>query len=217
MSRSGNPRSKGASRLPRQALHSESKGRESGARKKARASAAGRFVRIGRSRPVLRAVIVFAVLIGLFYGLVHTPRTEGDIFQPYLGLIATVTGSIVNLFGYETNVVDTSIASPAFSMQIVRGCDAIEPAAAFAAAVLASPVALWTKLPGILAGMLILLLVNLVRLVSLFFIGVHWPSALDVMHEDVWQAAFIVLAIVLWAIWVQWATKDKAGEPHASG
>lgn len=102
-------------------------------------------------------------------------------------------------------------------MQIVRGCDAIEPTAAFAAAVLASPVSLWTKLPGILVGTLILLFVNLVRLVSLFLIGVHWPRALDVMHEDLWQAAFIVLAIVLWAIWVQWATRSKAGEPDASG
>ncbi len=177
----------------------------------------GRFARLGRKRPVLRAVVVFVLLIGLFYGFVHTPRTEGDIFQPYLGLIATVTGAIVNLFGHETTVADTFVTSSLFSMQIVRGCDAIEPMAALTAAVLASPVALWTKLPGILVGMLILLVVNLVRLVSLFFIGVHWPKALDVMHEDLWQAAFIVLAIVLWAIWVQWATRSRAGEPDASG
>ena len=64
---------------------------------------------------------------------------------------------------------------------------------------------------------LILLLINLVRLVSLFFIGVYWPKALDVMHEDVWQAAFIVLAIVLWAIWVQWATRPGTGRADVSG
>lgn len=166
--------------------------------------------------PVLRAVIIFGVLMGLFYAFVHTPKIEGGVFEPYLGLIASTTGAIVNLFGYETTVVSTSVSSPVFSMEIVRGCDAIEPSAAFASAVLASPVSLWSKMPGVLVGTLILLLVNVVRLVSLFFIGVHFPKALDVMHEDIWQAAFIVLAIVLWAIWVQWATRGKRGEPHAS-
>lgn len=184
---------------------------------KAWASRLGRLTSIGHRRPVLRAVIVFGLLMGLFYGFVHTPRTEGDIFRPYLGLIATVTGAIVDLFGYETTVVETSITSSVFSMQIVRGCDAIEPSAALVSAILASPVSLWPKIPGMLIGTLILLLINLVRLVSLFFIGVHFPKALDIMHEDVWQAAFIVLAIVLWAMWVQWATRGKREQPHASG
>ena len=169
-----------------------------------------KFARLARKRPVLRAVVIFCILMGLFYGFVHTPRTEGDIFQPYLGLIATVTGAILDLFGYEINVADTSISSPVFSMEIVRGCDAIEPVAAFVAAVLASPVSLGTKLPGILVGALVLLVINIVRLVSLFFIGAYWPKALEVAHEDLWQAAFIVLAIVLWAIWVQWATRGRS-------
>ena len=70
-------------------------------------------MRIGRKRPVLRAVIVFGVLLGLFYGFVHTPRTESDIFQPYLGLIATTVGGIVGVFGHDVTIVDTSIRSPA--------------------------------------------------------------------------------------------------------
>jgi hypothetical protein len=36
------------------------------------------------------------------------------------------------------------------------------------------------------------------------------------MHYDLWQAAFIVLAIVAWAIWVQWATREKAVQRDVS-
>ena len=204
------------SRLPPRALQRESKGREPGAERKGRASALGRLARFGRKRPVLRAVITFALLIGLYYGFVHTPRTQSDIFQPYLRRIALATGGVVSLLGYKASVADTSVTSPAFSMQIVWGCDAIEPTAAFVCAVLASPVSLWSKIPGILIGALILALVNLLRIVSLFFIGVHFRRALDIMHEDVWQGAFIVFAIVLWAIWVQWATRGKRQHAHAS-
>ncbi len=46
-------------------------------------------------------------------------------------------------------------------------------------------------------------------MVSLFFVGVYVPTVLDFMHFDFWQAAFIVLAICFWAIWVQWATRPR--------
>ncbi|UCE61919.1 MAG: hypothetical protein JSU63_09325, partial [Phycisphaerales bacterium] len=72
-------------------------------------------------------------------------------------------------------------------MRIVRGCDAIEPVAAFTAAVLASPVSVSFKAWGILVGALALQVINLIRLVTLFFVGVYFPRALDIVHIDVWQ------------------------------
>ncbi len=160
----------------------------------------------------MRAVVIFAVLMGLFYGLIHSPYVGPAPFQPYLALIARTTGGILSILGQDTAVVDTSVTSPEFSMAIVRGCDAIEPTAAFVAAVLASPVSVWAKMPGILVGTMALVVINLVRLVSLFYVGVYFPKALDFMHFDVWQAAFIVLAICFWAIWVQWATRGPPAE-----
>ena len=155
----------------------------------------------------MRAIGVFVVLMGLFYGFVHTPANETTAFRSYLALIARVVGGILGLFGYEVSVGGTVIHTPAFSLEIVRGCDAIEPAAMYMAAVLASPVGVWPKLPGILIGTAAIMLLNLVRIVSLFFVGVYYPRAFNMLHEDVWQAVFIVLALGFWAIWVQWATR----------
>jgi exosortase/archaeosortase family protein len=184
-------------------------GREAGAERKGRASGIGRLARFGRRHTVLRAVIIFTLLMGLFYAFIHTPLTGGQVFRPYLQGIAIAIAAIVNLFGYGASAVDMSVISSAFSMEIIRGCDAIEPTAIFVSAVMASPVSAWSKIAGILCGTLILALVNLLRLVSLFFIGAHLPSVLDIMHEDVWQVAFIVLAITLWATWARWATRGK--------
>lgn len=172
---------------------------------------------VGRSRPVLRAVITFTVLMGLFYGFVHTPAVQDDPFMGYLSALAALTGQILALLGYEMTVVGNTIASDAFAMEIVRGCDAVEPTAAFIAAVLASPVVFWMKIPGLLLGAAALMLINMVRIISLFFIGIHIPGVFDMMHEELWQATFIVLAIVLWAVWVQWATRGRMGGIRASG
>ena len=175
------------------------------------------MLRIGSNRPVLRAVLIFGVLMGLFYTFVHTPLTNPDLSIPHLRVLASVTAEVLRLFGYDTTVAGTTIHSPEYSVEIVRGCDAIEPTAVFVAIVFATPVALWTKAAGLIFGIVGLLLVNFVRIVSLFFIGIHFPSAFELIHETVWQVAFVAISIVFWAVWVQWATRPKREQSHVSG
>lgn len=151
----------------------------------------------------------------LFYGFVHTPANETTAFRPYLALIARTVGGILSVFGYDISVAETTVHSSRFSMEIVRGCDAIEPAAVYIAAVIASPVGLWPRIPGILIGTAAIMLINLLRIVSLYFVGVYYPGAFNMIHEGVWQAAFVVLAIVFWAVWVQWATREKPEPSNA--
>jgi len=110
---------------------------------------------------------------------------------------------------------DRELHGPGFSLSIERGCDAIHPSALFVAAVLASPVALWTKLPGCLAGTFVLMALNLLRIVSLFYAKIYWPRAFDVLHVEVWQALFILLAVLLWAAWAAWALRRP--RPAARG
>ena len=61
---------------------------------------------------------------------------------------------------------------------------------------------------------MILAVVNLVRIVSLFLVGVYFPKAFDWMHVEVWSAIFILLAIVLWTLWIQWAMKFRPVTSH---
>ncbi len=115
----------------------------------ARGSESGRFPISPRA---VKAIVIFFVLMGLFYGFVHTPANETTAFLSYLALIARVVGGILGLFGYEGAVTQTFIHTPASSLEIVRGCDVIEPAATYIAAGLASPVGICPKIPGILIG-----------------------------------------------------------------
>ena len=162
----------------------------------------------GRGR-AFKAMLIFGGLMGLFYGFIHTPSANSETFAPYLGIIARICGVLLNFIGQDSAVVGSTITAAGFPVQIVRGCDGLEPIAAFVAAVVASPVSLRAKVPGIVIGGLCLWLINLGRIISLVLIGIHFPKAFDAMHQEVWQAAFIVLAIGFWAIWVQRVTRRK--------
>ncbi len=158
--------------------------------------------------PVLKAVAIFVGVMGGFYAIdYYTPLLTGDGIESYLSWIARSAAAILTLLGHEASTNGTSIVSSEFAVRVVRGCDALDPTVAFVAAVLASPVSFKLKLPGLVAGIISLLLINIVRIVTLFFVGVHFRKIFDMMHYEFWQAAFIALAIAFWAVWVQWATR----------
>jgi exosortase/archaeosortase family protein len=171
---------------------------------------------MGRRRPIFRFVLVFGICVALFYLLSATAFFRERFFPWYLGVSAKATAAILTGLGQGASASGNRVASDRFSMLVERGCDAVEPTALFLSAVLASPVALRLKAPGLILGTLALALVNLLRLVALFLTGIYWRGAFEIMHVDVWQAIFIFLALLFWVVWALWAQSGKGKQPRVT-
>ena len=52
-----------------------------------------------------------------------------------------------------------------------------------------------------MAGLLAIELMNVVRISSLFVIQRHWPDSFHLWHTTIWEAVFVLLAVLLWALW----------------
>jgi exosortase/archaeosortase family protein len=115
---------------------------------------------------------------------------------------ASSTSSVLNLLGASTTADGTILYSSGFAADIVVECTAVGPLLLFMGAVAAFPSTVKAKGLGLLLGAVTLTAVNLVRIVSLFWIGESYPQYLDVAHLLVWQTAMIVVAIILWLAWV---------------
>lgn len=176
----------------------------------------GEMTWFGAKRPVLGFVVLFAVLLGLFYGVTWIPYVEQTVLPAYMRANATASTAILNVFGEGAWTRGTAVSSKRYSVDIRHGCDAIEPSALFLAAVLAFPARFRSKLPGLLIGTLVLAIINLVRIVSLFYTGIYKPTWFEAMHVDVWQPVFILLSLSFWVIWALWATRPPATRPDAA-
>ncbi len=163
-------------------------------------------------RPVLAFVVLFVVLLGVFYWITFLEAVNMKAIPAYMRFNAQASVVILNVFGEGATAQDTSVASKRFSVNIQHGCDAIEPSALFLAAVLAFPASLKSKLPGLFIGTLVLAIVNLVRIVTLFYTGIFYPKWFEVMHVDVWQPIFIVLSLTFWIVWAWWATRSTTAQ-----
>lgn len=169
------------------------------------------------NRSDLRFLLIFALCLGLFYVCTLVPPVKYGFFPAYLRLNAQVSGVILPILGEEVTVRNQSIISAGGpSIDIERGCDAVAPSALFVSAVLASPVPLLSRLLAATLGTIVLMLLNLVRVVSLLLVRVHYPRAFETMHLDVWQAVFIILAIVLWAVWASQMARKRTGKTNVA-
>lgn len=165
--------------------------------------------------PVVHFGLKFGLLMAMYYCLVLVPFFDRLLYD-YLCVSARVGGAFLNLLGLRVQVLDTSIRSADFGITVRRGCDAVEPFWFFCAGVLASPIPFARKLPGILAGAVLILSLNLVRIVSLYLIGLHSPGMFSTAHLEVWPAIFIVTGMVLWIGWIRWAKRPPEIEAHAT-
>ncbi|MBX3373646.1 MAG: hypothetical protein KF817_07415 [Phycisphaeraceae bacterium] len=139
--------------------------------------------------------------------------TAERVLPGYMEGTATVTAAVLRALGEDAGARGTTVASDRMSIAIMRGCDAVEPSVLYVAAVLALPVALRRRWIGLGVGLVALVLLNQGRIVSLYYIGVHWPGAFETVHVDVWQPLFILLTFGGWILWAAWATRRAAPGP----
>jgi exosortase/archaeosortase family protein len=164
-------------------------------------------------------VLVFGLLLGGFNLVFYLWFSKGEAFEAYLRLNARCSAAILSLFGDPATTNGTAIIASRYSLDIRRGCDALQASAFFVLGVLSSPsrVPLIARLPVVLLGTVFLLVTNLVRIVSLYYTGVYCsPRVFEVMHVDVWQAMFIFLPLFLWVAWARWAERGETATADVS-
>ena len=168
------------------------------------------------NRTDLRFLLVFGSVMAVYYVATTTALSKESFVPWYLQKTTQVSGGIMQVLGYSGLTVNGNVmSSPSGSITVERGCDAIAPTALFVSAVLASPTPFLLKLPAVLGGVVVLMVLNVVRIITLFLTRMHWPKAFDIMHIDVWQVMFILFAILLWALWASWTTKRMQRPIHA--
>lgn len=153
--------------------------------------------RIGRpGKTVLLFVLVLVVLESVY---LFTSDTSPIV--SVAKTTASLTALILTALGEAVRVDGVFIYSPLLNLRIVSECTAITPTMVFAAAVLVFPSSPYVKLKGILLGIVALYLVNLVRVVSLYYIGTRAPDLMEFAHIVVWQALMVLLAVGMWYLW----------------
>jgi len=149
---------------------------------------------------ISQVLIVYAMCLFSLLWL-YLELNGSTALDSFLAWNAQATGFLAGVFGSQIDVQGNVVRTTGFSMHIVDECTSLAALAIFLSGVIALPASLAHKLWGILLGVVVLSAVNVLRTTSLLYIGIFFPSALDIAHILVWQSLMIVLAVVLWIVW----------------
>ncbi|NOT29392.1 MAG: archaeosortase/exosortase family protein [Planctomycetes bacterium] len=171
--------------------------------------------------PALRFVLISGGLMLLFYGVFYTSPENSPalnaFIHSYLGVYAQAGAFVLDLFGLEASAQGTTLFLGSKSVEVVRGCDAMEPIAFFVAAVIAMQVSLRSKLAGLFAGVPLLVLLNLVRILALSLVSAKLPQYFEMAHVAVGQTVFVLCTLCLWFVWALRATREVPARREAEG
>ena len=155
---------------------------------------------------MIRFFILFTVLlIGLFTLEILQP-VEKFFILPFTSLIADISVWIVQAF--DENVISSANVirdkSSGFGVRIERGgakAITMEPSFIRMAAI----------------GFFAIQSLNLVRIISLFYLGQWNQVAFEWFHLYLWQALIILDAMVVWLIWLRKMPRADEGAHAGDG
>jgi len=139
------------------------------------------------------------------------------LLDPLAGLVASLTQAVLHAIGIAVQRAGTVLFVPGgFAYDINVGCIGLLPAAVLAVAILSSPGTWGPKQRGLVVGVPLLLALNLLRLVHLFYVGIHAPRYFVLAHSLLWEATMVLFSFVTWFVWTRWAGR-RAGQGGGGG
>lgn len=152
------------------------------------------------------------IVSNLIYGWYVTAWSPNP--DPVTHWVSDQSAMVIRFMGYDAKSVDREdkattliISENKPILSVYEGCNGINSTIVFLAFLLAfgpyKKALTWFSILGIL----ILHASNLIRIVLLFFISIHWPNYLYITHKYLFTASIYLVAFALWVWWVRRVSK----------
>ena len=155
---------------------------------------------------MLRFAAIFLVLVVVLFAAELTQPVQRALVIPFTeGLAAT---SALLLKAFDADVVShgrvlQSVKS-GFAISIEPGCNGVEAAIVLMAAMVAFAAPWRQRFAGIAAGLATVQVMNLARIVSLFYLGQWSLPVFEFAHLYLWQALIMLDVLIVWLLWLRW-------------
>jgi exosortase H (IPTLxxWG-CTERM-specific) len=164
---------------------------------------------------VLRFFALFITIQAVLFGIELTPWAQRWFVEPWTETLAAISTWLVTVFDPGVQAVGKVMRSTTneFAVAIEAGCNGVEATIVLLAAILAFPAPLRSKLLGVLAGVVAVQGLNIVRVISLFYLGQWNRQWFEWAHLYVWQALIVLDVLVVWLVWVRTLPGPRGSPP----
>lgn len=158
-----------------------------------------------------RFMATFAVSLLAAFGLLFTPLGQA-IDTKFSGVLVGISHSLIVSCGGKALTEGAILRTQpgGFGIQMQDGCNGVNVTILLCSAILAFPSSWGKKLVGLIAGSVIIQGLNLVRFVSLFYLGQYSMAWFDFAHGYLWESLLILDTLVIFAVWASRISRSEA-------
>ena len=151
-----------------------------------------------------RFAILFVVLLVGLFAFQLTPPGQA-LVVPWTGLVADTSAGLIRAFDGDARSVGKALYSErtGFAVTIEAGCNGVEAMLVLLAGILAFPAPWRLKLIGLAIGVVAIQALNIVRIVSLFYLGQWDAQWFEWAHLYIWQTLIMLDALIVWLLWIR--------------
>jgi exosortase H (IPTLxxWG-CTERM-specific) len=122
--------------------------------------------------------------------------------------LVRISGALIGICGGKASVQGAILCSPGgFAVEMKDGCNAVTVTILLWAAIVAFPATKKMKILGLIAGSLIIQVVNIIRFITLFYIGQYSATWFDFAHAYLWESLIVLDTLVVFGVWVKRASR----------
>jgi len=161
-------------------------------------------------------IIFLGCLLGLFTIELLNP-VQANVVQPFTAGLAWLSAAIVVPFDDSVissgRILRDSVTG--FAVSIESGCNGVEATIVLIAGVIAFPATWRQKGLAIILGFLAIQSLNVVRIISLFYLGMWNFDVFEWTHLYLWPVLIMLDVLLVFAIYLRWLTAQNPSDAHA--
>lgn len=165
-----------------------------------------------------RFVLIFLIVLVALFSLEMQTSVQEALIEPFTGLLAAISAGII--LPFDDSVLSygkvLQFGPNGFAVSIEAGCNGVEATIVLIAAVLAFPAPWRSRLLAIGLGFLAVQVMNIVRIISLFYLGNWNLDFFSWVHLYLWPALIMLDVLIVFIVYLRYLSRHAGAEQNAA-
>ena len=170
--------------------------------------------KVKKDKPIVslgRFALTYILLMGAFFVIIGFKPIQDliDLNGLYTKGVVFLTVSVLKMANIPCTHQGSVINLPSIALDVKFGCNGLEAVMIYSVAVIAFPASIKKKIIGIVAGFIVLQVVNILRIAGLAYSGIYFRKLFEYIHIYVAQGMMIAISLGIFFLYLFYANRQK--------
>jgi exosortase H (IPTLxxWG-CTERM-specific) len=160
---------------------------------------------------VKRFISIFLLILVTLFTLEMLEPVQEHVIVPFTTMLAHLSAALI--LPFDSSVVAygkvLQFKDTRFAISIEAGCNGVEAAIVLIAAIIAFPAGWRERLLAISLGFLAIQVMNIARIISLFYLGNWNMDAFSWIHLYLWPALIMLDVLIVFVVYLRYLSSQR--------